>query len=1294
MLTRLSCVPSAIQTFQHLPERRVWSIVRSFLSLIGDAVASSDGWDGAPADHKQIGGDSFSDPDRPPATSEWGEAASAVLLLPAHFLAIAGRVEEWLPHWLRSVPTGQLVRAINDARLVGEMARRCKLRGRIPFSQRNSCAKPPRTDPAVTSTDAIPGSGVHVSPPLEARQPEATLCWHRLSASAGSSGTLCSLGSAAPLGRALWLSAAELERSLLLQSVSFLGILATHCRGALNPCPPPADGGDDDLPGEENKGEGSETGAGFGLAQGEAVLHALVQGACGRESDGARSPVRTAALGYVGKLARATAGGTATPFTPLTIDALFLPLGCEQWSVGSLDGSAGKTNGGDRIRGPPADPPRAFLGALAEIAGVLLSSRGASAGFFVEGPEGPQASPALLGLVRCTAELAKRACWHGSLASGTDKNETGREGSAGREGTGGKSEGRFRSLGQEDSEALAVDFACALATVMRRRPKERAAGREALWRCGFPHALAKLVAHLSRPGTDEPKRAGNPGLASYQNGHTVKTRGGSGAACHHNSAKAKQHNELRDRLLLSLIDWARDLEGVICLRRVGLAGPCGAFLARELGRRHLNVSTRDGCPDRRPLALAMRIALCPEGLDSLLSTDGDVATGVQSGLARLGGLISLPELLESHAVGLPPPHALVARNIGGGRGTAAGEPAAGEVPLRSGGLELGGDVEDLRCLDFVGRMSLAGRACFSPDTAGPGIAQMRRWLRWALARSVLSERGDRIDAGNVGTNEAEEEEEGFVPQDVRVAALQLATNLAADLTTAVTIEAEFSATETLALRLAHGETASACVEDHADLGGVVAGSAASEEGIGPGKPCINGGGGGGAQIGIEGIVRVPDIVEPAALARARLAVMLTCLGGPHEERSKLMRKLRDAEASAGRVTVGSGVIKDLAPSAHPVSGNYETRERVELPREDIPDEDWWGVAARCVPQVVSWLSDPRSVGRTEAFMLLRKAAARRSTLLPQGAAQRPAEHAAVGCTFPIGNEERRNPDVEGDLTHSRQAVMSKLCFSYARSLGFVDDSCLERFDSGLRGTLAGAAGLAARSASPSPAAAIRTAIPPQADCDWFASVAFIASGADSEQASALLRDLYRHTPRAFFLLPLAGQRYAAQEAAREPTNKASILGYSPTEDTSTFSEGARGRAHGTTDVPERGLASVPSEPGDDAVSAKLSGGDPPMVLLLALVEEVLEEELPLLSAALMSAGWAPAALAERWMRQCMLCVVDWPGVVAYLAVALLRGHDYQVLTMTALVCCSLVSPRVRLVCQCAEQGRGLLAVAV
>ncbi|CBN75840.1 conserved unknown protein [Ectocarpus siliculosus] len=99
------------------------------------------------------------------------------------------------------------------------------------------------------------------------------------------------------------------------------------------------------------------------------------------------------------------------------------------------------------------------------------------------------------------------------------------------------------------------------------------------------------------------------------------------------------------------------------------------------------------------------------------------------------------------------------------------------------------------------------------------------------------------------------------------------------------------------------------------------------------------------------------------------------------------------------------------------------------------------------------------------------------------------------------------------------------------------------------------------------------------------------------------------------------------------------------------------------------LEGAPGDPtGDGAppTAADPSRGDPPLLLLMSLVEELLEEELPLMSVALRGSGWAAAPLAARWVRQCMLSVVDWPGVVAFLALSLLRGHDYQVYFVVAL----------------------------
>ncbi|CAM9244333.1 unnamed protein product [Ectocarpus fasciculatus] len=1275
------------ETFQHLPERRVWSIVSTFFSLLGDTVASLEGAPSDPIGSEMVDGDSDINLDcvegggdgngcgyTAPLYQSEGGAYTSTVLISAHFLAIAGRVDDWLPGWLRSLPTGRLVRAVNDAGLVEAMTHRCKLQGRVPFCSRNLCHGPSGSDPAVAAavapngTRGPAGSSAPESASLEACQPKAAIVKHRLSVGAGSSGTFSSAGSAAPLSRALWLSAAELERSLELQSVSFLGILATHCRGILRPCPPipddDDDGSEDPVPKGEREREASDC---RGLEQAEEVLQALVQCAWGREERRAESATGTSllsrranpttkrarsrsvcfvALDYVERLAKATAGGESTPFSSIAVQRLFSPLGGAKLSGGGQCGSFGERDGNDgRMRETdesPGDDRPAFLGALAEIAGVLLSSRGASAGFFVDGPDGLQASCALLELVRCAAELARRACWHRC-----HRGERSENGSS-PEGHGDKPEGRFKSLERGDSERLAVRFACALASIMRNPPKQRAAGRQALWQGGVPQALATLVLYLEHPRPEESTSPGQaPRKASEEKQPASRASdGGDGADGYHELEK--RNTDLHDRLLLSLVEWARDLEGVSCLRRVGLATPCGSFLARELGRRRLNGPTRDECASPRSLALAMRLALCEEGLNALLSEDGGITDGVEGGLTRLGELSTLPELLESQTVDLPPLHTLAARRVGGDDSEAGGL-FNEELPRRLPGLELGSDAGDLRCLDLICRVSLSGTFSLRSDSASLGARQMQRWLHWGLSRATPSAK-PRLHAGQVATTEREDE---YFSQDVRVTALRLATNLAADLSTAVAIEAEWSLADTLVQQMADEEMVDACTSDGAGVGGEMVGRAAPKERVSSRTLCNSDGGSSGGEHGI-GSVCVPNIVEPAALSRARLAVSLTCLGGPNEERHVLLRRLRHAEASAG------GAISNAdTRAASDVSGMSEI---VEFPDEGASDEDWWGAVDRCAPTVVAFLTGPDVSRRKEAFALLRSAAARRSLLLPKEKTRRLAEPRATDCVSPCDDGESGRRQPQGGTCGKGQEVMTKLCFSYARGLGFVDDGCREVFASGLRATLAGVAeptaGLALRSS-----VVDTPATPWYADCDWFAAVAFIASGMDSAAASELLQDLHRQTSRAAFLLPLAGKRYASKTACDTAVCIATA-GHPPAHVADETHSG--GHDHEVAGVYSRAsglpLAGVDAPP----TAAGPSRGDPPLLLLMSLVEELLEEELPLMSAALRRSGWAAAPLSARWIRQCMLSVVDWPGVVAYLALSLLRGHDYQVYFVVAL----------------------------
>lgn len=1252
----------------------MWKIVGSFLSLFGDAAASNGQLDdgactmsSATIDNRAFlsGESTTGGPDgvgtsfpmagrgglkrtlEPPCENS---SSAPAVLLPAHFLAIAGPVDEWLPSWLRVLPTGRLVRAVNEAGLVSAMTRRCDLQGRVPFRPTRRC-RPSCTDSAATAAAAT-GTALEGLP--------KRCLHHRLSVGGGGSSCAFGAAGAAPLGRALWLPVAELERALLMQSVTFLGIVAAHCRGVLRPCPhldaEVAASGNGDLARiDEQQGRGSErdrsreSGVDLEVRQGEEVLGALVQCATtepSRTESGTVSRVawhssttrtsrcvRAVALDYVGQVARSTAGADATPFSLAAIDKLFSPLDADRHRLGrdvsrprardfsDEGGVAGSAGGGHRHRAVEESP--AFLRALAEIARVLLSSRGALAGFFVTGRNGPEASPALLQIVRFAAELARSACSQ-RVADGL----------------------RFRSLSPDDLGRLAVDFACALVPIMRYPPTQREAGWTALRRCGVPDAMAALVARLGSAPQEEQRATQAGGQEEPQDRPTVPSGGDGGDDPGElndgelNDGELNNGDGLRRRLLLSLVEWAQDLAGVNSLRRVGLAGCCASFLSRELAQRHLLPGTRDECADPRPLALAARLALCPEGLDALVGADGGIAQGVDEGLARLDELPTLAEMLQAHTASvMPHPHAMF---VGGGDGD--GRPGVEETGTVAG-MELGSGSADLRCLDFVRRVCFS--AFFGGSDSCCGTRRAKRWIGWAVSR---------LGVGIVGVDEAEWslalEEEIEAPEDVRVAALQVAADLATDLSTAVSMEMRWSLSERLARQQAAAEESARSV-------------ATSDMETGD---AVDGGGEG------EGVLGTPGVIGLVALGRARLAVSLMCLGGPTEERQLRMRSLRGAEAAAGGC--GRMSLENDSAMTFPVTGGLlQLSEAVELPADSMLGVDWWESAGRCASTVASSIADPESPQTTEAFALLRKAIVRKSPLFVERAAPQRAATAAAADFVDRGGGSYRVGVSEGDVAKP-QAVMQRLCFSYARGLGLVDDDCRDTFEAGLDAAfVVAAAGAFSPAVLPcagtsAPTCPLR---PSTGDCDWFAAVAFLVSGMDRDGASEMLESMWTNIDEAIFVWPLAGQQYAAAVGQQTARSAAVVATYSPQslpgDAEPDPSGGLEGHPSCGTDcsgmdhrgVDAGGIGDEASHPcGDAPVVAELSRGDPPLLLLAALVEHVLEEELPVLSAALRVSGWSAAPLAVRWMHQCMLGVVDWPGVVAYLVLALLRGYDYQV----------------------------------
>ena len=974
-----------------------------------------------------------------------------------------------------------------------------------------------------------------------------------------------------------------------------------------------------------------------------------------------------------------------------------------------------------------------------------------------------------------------------------------------------------------------MEFACALTPIMAYTPKQRAAGWAALWRCDVPHALAALTACLDFSpapkgsafgrveGGQRKNRSSAPTSLEGCNSGDGDERGScgrSGDGGNSGGEPWKRYRDLRDRLLLSLVEWARDLAGVSYLRRVGLARPCASFLSRYLARRNLRPAGRDECADPGPLALAARLSLCAEGLEELLCADGGIADEVDAGLGRLEELMNLAELLPSHmAAGrpllpqTPPPHALALAvggiNNGFGGGGEGGGVGDGRGCSSAGGhqrlswMEVGGgSAPDLRCLDIACRFFCLSTALPNSGSAvgsvGAGALRAGRWLRWAVLRAAPG--GPLPDSGGL----APEEEVARSPEDVRVAALGLATSLASDLTVAVAMEARWSLADALAQQQpVEGAAMVAAVSSGRGAtigsGGIAEyGSRRGGGGDGDGDPeamvsksgpasnqariYSRGGGRGGLMSAHISDVMVP--LEPVGLGCARLVVSLTSLGGPNEERRNRMQRLRDVEvlacapsaclrgdAAAAATAVGTAAAASTATVAaiaaadatgsisQHATGDLRGMAQVALfPEDSLSDEDWWSAARQCVSTVVEVLAKPRGPHTDEAFALLATAAAKGPALPPDPTAAAPRAPEFAGAN----NRDSGTPSVprsEGNVPGERPVVaavaaaavsaMENLLFSYACGLGLVDGSDRNRFGAGLRNTLAAAESVKSATTSPffpfsfppayfpaGPAGEETRLDGRSCGCDWFTAVVFLAScSSDGGAASGMIRGAsWQRFPGTAVAPPppsLAGKLHAADGAGTEAAEVAAEASAAPAAPAAAAAAGVA--VSGSTDhaaaVPVVGVPRAPRLPpvstmsttkarflppmtvtesraADNeeeveeitaavvagagagagaragvgaaagaspsppyvgaAAAAGASLGDPPLLLLAALAEEIVEEELPGVSEALSGVGWAVAPLAVRWIRQCMLCVVDWAGVVAYLALILLRGHDYQV----------------------------------
>lgn len=1166
-------------------------------------------------------------------------ASPPAMIMPAHFLAIAGFVDDWLPSWLRVLPTGRLIQALEKFGVVHAMICRCDLRGRVPLRPRNfrrasiTDPRPSPNSPSVAESDL--GAAVAGAAP--------TLVHHGLVSGACAARSEGPSG-AIPLGRAVWLSLGELDHALLMQSISFLGMLSTRCRGVLRLCTLRENSGSNNGR-SSNQQRGADrderaskpevearTGTGVcgldNVNEGREVLRVLVEcfrmsrptptsqgsssvplnrpnGACAEE-------VGNLALSYIEQLARVTMGTDLSLFTPELIHSLLVPSNHNNHGTG-LDREetrVGCMSDDGRFCSLDEDP--AILGTLVDVASFLLSSRDMSAKFFVQGTAGLEASPALVMLIRCAIQRTKEACFLGTIAGCRANAVHGDNGDPG-----------LRSLiPRAEKRQLAVKCMCMIVKVVDTcSPGARKAGWRALWKFGVPQASAELYREINRC-VKAP--AGN----SENQEHDCES--GSPRYCCDPDDEPNRY--LQHKLLLSLAEWARDLEGVNALRRVGLVQACASCLSLELARRHLDNAKRDECADLRPLALAARLALCPEGIDGLLSERGEMVVAIQRGLDRLGELDNLAELVQSHTPDILRCHLRGVGNVGDVTGSRSDAEASADG-VRTTRLPrlLNGDA-NLRCLDFVRLFSLASIRYAAIDSMRAS-ATMRCWSRWAVLRAVPEQADDNPPKPGSSFVTG-------VPEDERLAGLQLLTDMAADLTVAVEIQAKWS----LVARLAQWRELSSAamieiVARQAD-GGPEQNAVGTREqepsassihtsntSVLPDQP-----------IGSKAIPNTVPVLDAVVLCSARLEAVTTRMGGPKEDLHERLRSIREAEAFAG----GCGNRGESCGSDDALSDRLRSVivSRTSEGLESTARSPSYGRASEATDSsilaiLVSAGLEARSFTATESFKLLTEMAAPENTTLsafPWVVTVNTALSKNVcqnTTSITCSSDELLVADSRvPDLGHVASA-MGNMCFTYSCSLGFFVSESRDAFLDGLRRTLDLAAKAAADIAGSSTERTSRAF-----DCDWFAAVAYVSSGADFEASSEFLRRISRHPYPACFLWPLAGRAYAVARA----TPPRDSLKDADNKDQAISSESPLGAAAGIN----------------------ITLGDTPLLLLASLVEQVMEEELPCLAAALRRAGWAVASLAMRWMNQCMLNVLDWSGVVAYFALGVLRGPDFQV----------------------------------
>lgn len=1200
----------------------MWKLVDEFLGLFGDvARGNEDNVDNCLAQEE---------PPSPERTQCFASKAPdhelsqlPAIILPAHLIAIAGDVDEWLPCWMRSLPCGRLVRAMRDSGIIQAMIRRCNSKGRVPYrcsGRRSASAHPP-------AAPAAPG-GDGDDDVVGARGNGALRVVHHPLVAGTCATPSAGTGSTISLGRAVRLPLAELDRALLLQSITILGIVSTRCRGALLPAaasPGSVAGEEED--GLDQREHASEAGRVDGeimaedtpdsLDVGREVLRALVL--CVRVGSSARSvrasslsrqrssrsPIgekaRARALYYVERLAHVSAGARESLFSPEIIHELFA-----QRDQGRRRAHSGRSEGDGGVDGegrlPLLEENAAVFGTLVDIAGVLLSSPGASRGFFVWEVAGVAGSAALDNLVRCTVSVLRDTS--SLLVPATHCIDTGLFGEQGA-----RVRESLASMCPDEATGLAVKCVGTLVKVTGvSSPAARKAGWSALWRGGALQAIAVLSHEVSRCANQQASAGG----------------GGSMSGLHHG-------------LLLSLTELARDLPGVNALRRVGLAKACASCLSQELARRYVNPWDRDEYPDARPLALASRLSLCPEALEGLLREDGGVVTALERGLDRLGESPSLAELLQSQTPDLRPSRR--AKELQGGEqclevgvrgGRARGTPS---IPHAEA---------ELRCVGVLRQFLLASSKHVGASTER-ACALAKRWLRWAVSRATpLTKVADptRVSSCTVtqepGVGLRELDVDPRWTEDERLVGIRLLSDVAADLTTALEIRQEVLATGGFVGNQNTCPKADGTQQRVVQTRGISrpeGGTPAAASGVSP-RGCSED----GAQP------EMPPICDPLVVARGRLETALTLIGGPTEELHERLKRLSEMELVAAGYPEGRGTVSSADALTGPLGamGVSKASAGYASPTQDCPAGDARKVPRSSIMKVVASASR-HGTDASEAFSLLTEAAGQDPALGRTPAGTAPVVDGRNGCPTWAPVDE---------ACTTVNGAMGALCFAYSRSLGFVEGGSRSDFLGSMERVLEAAADAARAAGGPRSVAG-----PTNFGCDWFTGVVCLASRGDDKLSRGLIQSLVRNQSLAIFVWPLMGRVFASSRS----TLACTFSDAHPPPPRASSREAFSGGLGVGRDRAARRSDPRPSEPPlGAAAGAQLSRGDPPLLLLAALVEDIVEQELPYLWAAMSRAGLATAALAVRWMNQCMLGVMDWPCVVAWLALALLRGADFQV----------------------------------